>query len=141
MRRRRSSLTVTAVLACALAGCAALAGCGAGASLPGGHTIAVPTSVVSPSVSIPGLPDLDLSKTDPASAKHAVCTATGYWLKADSATKKAVRPAVDRVVDHYRASADPATRELARAAGQLLTADGQSGPAKQTAWNRLCGVG
>lgn len=129
---------VRIVAAAALAGCT-LAGCGATASLPGGTKISIPASVNVPSVGLPSIPDVDLSKTDPASAKRAVCVVTDYWLRAGAETRKLLKPTVDRVIAHYRASSDPSTRQLADAAQQLVSIDSQSEPAKRATWQRLCG--
>jgi len=115
-----------------------LTGCGSSASL-GGHTISVPSSVAVPSIGLPGLPGVDLSKTDPASARTALCTATDLWLKADAGARTAIRPAVDRVISTYAGSNDPATRDLAKAARVLFDADTGSAATKRATWNRLCG--
>ncbi len=109
--------------------------CGSSTSLPGGHTIGVP-SVSVPSV--PKLPAVDLSRTDPASARRALCTVTDYWLRADSATKELLRPAVEKVIAHYEAGTDEATRVVARTARTLVAADSSSAAQKRSAWNALC---
>lgn len=118
----------------------ALAGCGSSTSLPGGHTISVPGSVPVPAVTMPGLPGIDLRKTDPASAQRAICRATDLWLTANDETKKVVRPTVDTVINTYKESADPAIRDLAAAAQELVTVDSRSEQTKRASWNRLCGT-
>ncbi len=116
-------------------GVALTAGCGHSVSVP---SVSVPSLSV-PSVSIPRLSGIDLSKTDPASAKHAVCTATDVWLSADETTRRLIRPTVETVIAHYRASTDRTTRTLAASAGVLVSTDSMSAEAKRSTWKRLCG--
>ena len=127
------------ILATALV-CGAMAGCGASATLPGGQQVSIPASISVPAVSLPGIPGIDLSKTDPASAKKAICTASDLWLKADTKTKEALRPAVVDVINHYKTSTDQVTREAAQAGEQLLAADSQPASTKRSDWKQLCGT-
>jgi hypothetical protein len=90
---------------------------------------------------MPGIPGIDLSKTDPASAKRAICLASDIWLKADAQAKAAIKPGVEEVIRHYKTSADQATRQAAQAGEKLLVADSQKSAATKLAdWKKLCGT-
>ncbi len=132
MRFRRSLAAATLATVCALA-----AGCGSSTAIPGGPTIRVPHFDV-PSLPGADLSKIDFSRQDAASAKKAVCVVADVWLKANTATKKVIRPAVDKVIGHYANSPDSNARAIAATAKALVQADATSDSVKRVAWRKLC---